>query len=456
MTNNQGNFSRFADKMRSENLPDAFIKNFEHYYNQLVAGETGLIPESTIKPVQALPDAETFPKNLIEIGHAALSQTILLKLNGGLGTSMGLKKAKSLLTVKNNLTFLDIIAEQVKHSHIPLVLMNSFNTRQDTLAALKKYDHLHNKIPLDFVQHKEPKILQNNLAPADWPADPELEWCPPGHGDIYTALVTSGMLNTLLEAGYQYVFVSNVDNLGAVIDPKILGYFASHNLPFMMEVADRTEADKKGGHLAQRLDDRFILRESAQCPSADEAAFQDISRHKYFNTNNLWINIPDLQRVLTRQNNVLGLPMIRNSKHLDPRDRSSPLVYQLETAMGAAIGVFDGAGAIRVPRTRFAPIKKTNDLLNVRSDNYILTNDYQVVPGSTQQTMVDLDPQYYQLIDEMEARFPYGPPSLKECDRLLVRGDVKFGRNVTLKGRVTITNESEEQLIIDDASLINT
>ena len=454
MTKNRGDFSPFATKMQSENLPDVFIRNFEHYYNQLVAGETGLIPESKIKPVQSLPDAETFPEELIEIGRAALSHTILLKLNGGLGTSMGLTKAKSLLTVKNNLTFLDIIAEQVKHSRIPLVLMNSFNTRRDSLAALKKYPHLHNEIPLDFVQHKEPKILQNSLSPADWPADPELEWCPPGHGDIYTALVTSGMLNTLLEAGYRYIFVSNVDNLGAVIDPKLLGYFASNNLPFMMEVADRTEADKKGGHLAQRLDGRFILRESAQCPPENEVAFQDISRHKYFNTNNLWIRLPNLQHVLAEHNNVLGLAMIRNSKHLDPRDSSSPLVYQLETAMGAAIGIFDDASAIRVPRTRFAPIKKTNDLLNVRSDNYILTDDYQVVPVSTQQTVADLDPQYYQLIDDMEARFPYGAPSLRECERLFVRGDVKFGRNVTLKGRVAITNELDKQMIINDGAVI--
>jgi UTP--glucose-1-phosphate uridylyltransferase len=224
----------------------------------------------------------------------------------------------------------------------------------------------------------------------------------------------------------------------------------------MMEVADRTEADKKGGHLAQHLNGRFVLRESAQCPPEDEAAFQDIARHKYFNTNNLWIRLPDLQRVLTQHNNVLGLPMIRNSKHLDPRDSNSPLVYQLETAMGAAIGVFDEAGAIRVSRTRFAPIKKTNDLLNVRSNNYTLTEDYQVVPVSRRQTVVDLDPQYYQLIDDMEDRFPYGPPSLVECDRLFIRGDVKFGRNITLKGEVAITNETDKQMIIDDGAVITT
>jgi UTP--glucose-1-phosphate uridylyltransferase len=265
------------------------------------------------------------------------------------------------------------------------------------------------------------------------------------------------MLHTLLEAGYKYIFVSNVDNLGAVIDPKILGYFVNQNLPFMMEVADRTEADKKGGHLAQLDDGQFILRESAQCPPEDEATFQDISRHKYFNTNNLWIRLPNLQRLLAHRNNVLGLAMIRNSKTLDPRDKASPPVYQLETAMGAAISVFEGAGAIRTPRHRFAPIKKTNDLLNVRSDNYVLTDSHQVTPNkerSTPLTLVDLDPRYYQLIDDLSARFPYGPPSLIHCDQLTVRGDVKFGKNVTLKGTVAITNENSRQLLIEDNAVI--
>ena len=451
------NFTPFAEKMKAENLPDIAIKTFEHYYNQLVEGQTGLIPEADIEPVESLPNADTFGADLTEIGRAALPQTILLKLNGGLGTSMGLSKAKSLLTIKNGLTFLDIIARQVEGSGMPLVLMNSYSTRADSLAVLQKYPHLKKDIPLDFVQHKVPKILQADLSPAAWPENPELEWCPPGHGDIYTALITSGMLHLLLETGYRYVFVSNVDNLGAVIDPAILGYFAHNKLPFMMEVADRTEADRKGGHLARLPNGQFILRESAQCPAADEETFQDISRHKYFNTNNLWIHLPALQRVLTAKGDVLGLAMIRNSKTVDPRDKKSPAVYQLETAMGAAIAVFEGAGAVRVPRTRFAPIKKTSDLLNVRSDNYILTDDYRVVSNPNRQgsTVVDLDSTYYQMIDDLEARVPHGAPSLLACNRLTVQGDIKFGKDVILKGDVTLTNHSRTQVMIDDNAEIS-
>lgn len=453
-----GNFSPFAQKMRAEGLPDIVIENFRYYYQQLVEGQSGLIPEADIEPVETLPDAEQFSAELADIGRSALPQTVFLKLNGGLGTSMGLEKAKSLLTIKNGMNFLDVIAQHVQKSGLPLVLMNSFNTHQDTLAALKKYPSLWTDIPLDFLQHKVPKVLQRDFSPAEWPPDPSLEWCPPGHGDIYTALVTSGMLSALLKAGYHTMFVSNVDNLGAVIDPALLGYVVKHNVLFMMEVADRTEADKKGGHLAKRPNGQLLLRESAQCPTADMAAFQDVTRHKYFNTNNLWIRLPALQQLLAAKNNILGLAMIRNAKNLDPRDKTSPPVYQLETAMGSAIAVFEGAQAVRVPKTRFAPIKKTNDLLDVRSDNYILTGTFQIVPNPKRpygRIVINLDPAYYQLIDQLEARFPYGPPSLLECERLTVKGDIKFGRGVKLKGSVELINSTDRQLEIPNGAEIS-
>lgn len=457
MTSSPNNFTLFAERMKAEDLPDIAIDTFEYYYTQLIEGQTGLIPESDITPVESLPDVETFPSELANTGKAALTKTVLLKLNGGLGTSMGLDKAKSLLTVKDGLSFLEIIAHQAQQTGIPLVLMNSFSTRNDSLVALKQFSGLWGEIPLDFLQHKVPKVAQADFGPATWPQNPDLEWCPPGHGDIYTALVTSGMLATLLESGCEYAFVSNADNLGAVVDPAILGYFVENKLPFMMEVADRTEADKKGGHLAQLPNGQLILRESAQCPTQDTEAFQDITRHKYFNTNNLWLNLSALEELLSAKNNILGLPMIRNSKTVDPRDSASTPVYQLETAMGSAIAIFEGAGAVRVPRTRFAPVKTTNDLLAVRSDAYILTHDFRVVHNPARklgQVVISLDSAFYKLIDEMEARFPNGVPSLIECERLSIRGDIKFGRNVTIKGVVELTNESGQQTEIEDGAIL--
>jgi UTP--glucose-1-phosphate uridylyltransferase len=455
-------FAPIAEKMREEGLPEIVIRNFQYYYDLVRSGETGMIPESDIQPVDALPDADAFADDpaLMAAGEAAMTQAVAIKLNGGLGTSMGLARAKSLLIVKNGYTFLDIIARQAIKLDAPLVFMNSFSTHEDTLAALAPYPELQrDDIPLDFVQNKVPKLTQADLTPVSWPSNPELEWCPPGHGDIYVALITSGMLDALLDAGYRYAFVSNADNLGAVMDTAILGYFAANDLPFMMEAADRTESDRKGGHLARRDDGQLILRESAQCPAEDKGAFEDINRHRYFNTNNLWIDLPALKRLMTEKENVLGLPMIRNAKTVDPRDPTSTPVYQLETAMGSAIGVFAGSGAVRVSRSRFAPIKTTNDLLAVRSDAYVLTDDYRVIldPRRAQPPFIRLDSAYYKLTDAMEARFPYGAPSLIACQSLTVTGDVHFGRDITITGVVDLTNKTDKPLVIEDnARLIGT
>ena len=311
-------------------------------------------------------------------------------------------------------------------------------------------------IAVDFLQNKVPKVNRSDFQPARLPQAPHLEWCPPGHGDIYTALVTTGCLDGLLQAGYRYAFISNADNLGATLDETILGYLVSQGCPFLMEAADRTGADRKGGHLARRADGQLILRESGQCPEDESAAFQDISRYRYFNTNNLWLDLRVLQQAMTERDYILGLPLICNRKHLDPRDESSPPVYQLETAMGSAISVFEGASAIRVPRTRFAPVKTTNDLLVVRSDAYNLTDDYHFRPACApgELPVVDLDSRYYRNIDDFEERFPQGVPSLKSCRQLLVVGDVKFGREVKLEGNVSINNQSGQQAFIEDNSIL--
>jgi UTP--glucose-1-phosphate uridylyltransferase len=455
MTPISNQFQPFQQRMEAEGLPALFIDTFAYYYQQLVAGQTGLIPEAEIEPVADLPDMETLPERLIEVGEAALVKTAVIKLNGGLGTSMGLEQAKALLPVKQGLTFLDIIARQVQQDGVPLLLMNSFNTEADSLNALAPYDDLSRGLPLSFLQHKAPKVIQADFSPARWPAEPELEWCPPGHGDIYTALVTSGTLDALLAAGYEYAFVSNADNLGAVVDRRILGYFVEQNTPFLMEVADRTRMDRKGGHLAQQLDGQLILRESAQCPATDEAAFQDIGRHKYFNTNNLWFHLPTLQALLVSQENQLHLPMIRNEKTVDPRDPDSPPVYQLETAMGSAIGVFSGSQALRVPRSRFAPVKTTEDLLAVRSDLYLLTADYRIVPNPARTLDafdVRLDEAYYKFVGQLDTHFPQGAPSLLHCTELVVTGPFVFGANVVCRGAVELVNEKETAVVIPDGT----
>jgi UTP--glucose-1-phosphate uridylyltransferase len=451
------------EKMRAAGVPDVAIATFAHYYRQLEAGETGMIPESELAPVEDLPSSDALPEPA-DGARDALDRAVVIKLNGGLGTSMGMTRAKSLLPVKDGLTFLDIIVRQVlelrgrQGARLPLVLMNSFYTRDESLEALRRHSGVEADVSLDFVQNKEPKLRVDDLMPVEWPPDPELEWCPPGHGDLYTALVTSGMLEALLDHGYEYAFVSNSDNLGAVLDPRILAWFAAERVPFLMEAADRTEADRKGGHLARRrADGQLVLREIAQTPDEDRDAFQDITRHRFFNTNTLWVSLPALADVLARRDNVLGLPMIVNRKTVDPADPSSPPVYQLETAMGAAIAVFEGARAVRVPRERFAPVKTTNDLLALRSDAYELTEDSHVVLSPRRRgkpPYVELDPEHYKLVDDFEARFPAGPPSLVECERFVVEGDVAFGAGVVARGEVVVRAEGEGQARVPDGSVL--
>lgn len=451
-------FAPFAKRMQADRQPQVFIDTFEHYYEQLVAGETGMIPESSIQPVKYLPDLESFPAKLALLGKKAMRKTAVIKLNGGLGTSMGLERAKSLLPVKDNLTFLDIIARQSLKANVPLILMNSFATEQDSLRALKNYNDLNRTtMPLSFVQHREPKISQVDFSPVIWPENRDLEWCPPGHGDIYTALITRGTMSAFASQGYEYVFVSNADNLGAVLDLSILGYMVENKIPFLMEVADRTEMDKKGGHLAQRPDGQLVLRESAQCPEADKAAFQDIARHKYFNTNNLWIHLPTLTQLMEGRGNKLGLPMIRNKKTVDPRDADSTPVYQLETAMGSAIAVFQDSQAVRVPRTRFAPVKKTDDLLAVRSDSYTLTSTFYVEPSQERRfdsLHVELDPAHFKFVNDLDERFPFGPPSLVNAHSFIVQGDFRFGRDVVCKGDVNLINESGTRKFVPDNTVL--
>ncbi|MDZ4701158.1 MAG: UTP--glucose-1-phosphate uridylyltransferase [Rhodothermales bacterium] len=450
-------FAPHRERMEAEGLPEIAIRAFAHYFEHLLSGETGLIREHAIRPVDSLPDSEHLTDADRRAGADALPHTVMLKLNGGLGTSMGLERAKSLLPVKEGFTFLDVIARQALSRAMPLVLMNSFSTADDSRRLLAAYHGVSRSLPLDFLQHKVPKIARHDLSPVDWPHNRQLEWCPPGHGDIYTALVTSGMLEALLDAGYRYLFVSNSDNLGASVDEAILGYFASRRLPFMMEVADRTPADRKGGHLALHPDGGLLLRESAQCPDEDAGFFQDIERHRFFNTNNLWIDIQALERLIEANEGVLRLPMIRNAKTVDPRDSGSTPVFQLETAMGAAIALFEGAGAIRVPRVRFAPVKTTNELLAVQSDAYVLLPDFTIALHPTRGAhvpVVTLDPRYYRTVDQLAAHTPHGTPSLQECTSLRVEGSIRFGRGVRLIGDVHLVNEHPETVVLPDGATL--
>lgn len=429
------------------------ITVFEDYWDQLAAGAQGIVREDEIEPLVDVPELAA-----IEVGdderRAALAQVAVVKLNGGLGTSMGMSGPKAALVARDGLTFLDVIVRQLigleerYGSRPPLLLMNSFRTRDASLEILERYPQMAKQaLPLDFLQNMEPKLDAQTLVPVDWPEEPELEWCPPGHGDVYVALAASGLLDEMRAAGIRYAFISNSDNLGATCDPDIAAWLIAEEIPFAMEVAERTLNDRKGGHVAvRRSDGRLVLRESAMVLDEEQGLFQDTDRHQWFNTNNLWIDLDRLDALLCEREGVLGLPIIVNRKTVDPTRSESTPVIQIESAMGSAIESFEGSVALRVPRSRFRPVKTTNELLLLRSDAFELDEQSRVVSRiDGREPRVSLDG-VYKLVRDFDARFPSGPPSLRECTSFAVEGDVTFGADVRAVGDVEVVAQEPAEV----------
>jgi UTP--glucose-1-phosphate uridylyltransferase len=385
---------------------------------------------------------------------SALNKLAVLKVNGGLGTSMGMTGAKSALEVKDDMTFLDLTVRQIEHLNtsrkvdVPLVLMTSFNTHEDTLRIIKKYANQQLRITT-FNQSRYPRILKETLLPCPRAADDDKKhWYPPGHGDLYNALLHSGVLDQLLSEGKEYLFVSNSDNLGAVVDEKILQHMIDSQSEFIMEVTDKTKADIKGGTLID-YEGSVRLLEVAQVPPEHLEEFKSVRKFKIFNTNNIWINLKALKRVM--EDEGMDLEIIVNPKNTD----DGQAVVQLETAAGAAIKHFNNAHGINVPRARFLPVKACSDLLLIKSDIYSISHGELMM---SEARMFDNIPviklsDHFKKIQNFQKRFKK-IPKIIELDHLTVTGDVYFGRNVTLRGTVIIVANEGQRIDIPDGCIL--
>ncbi|KAL1748725.1 UTP--glucose-1-phosphate uridylyltransferase family [Schizophyllum fasciatum] len=385
---------------------------------------------------------------------AALNKLAVLKVNGGLGTSMGMKGAKSALEVKSGMTFLDLTVRQIEHLNtslhvdVPLILMTSFNTHEDTLRIIKKYANQQVRITT-FNQSRYPRIITETLLPQPKSVDEDKsKWYPPGHGDLYNALVHSGVLDQLIADGKEYLFVSNSDNLGAVVDERILQHMIDTQAEFVMEVTDKTKADVKGGTLID-YEGQMRLLEIAQVPNEHVEDFKSVRKFKIFNTNNLWINLKALKRIMS--NEGMELDIIVNPKVAD----DGQAVLQLETASGAAVKHFKNAHGINVPRTRFLPVKSCSDLLLIMSDIYSLEHGQLVI---NEQRMFETTPviklgDHFKKIANFQKRFKK-IPNIVELDHLTVTGDVYFGRNVTLRGTVIVVANEGQRIDIPDGCVL--
>ncbi|KDO57326.1 hypothetical protein CISIN_1g012172mg [Citrus sinensis] len=325
--------------------------------------------------------------------------------------------------------------------------MNSFNTHDDTSKIIEKYSKSNVEIHT-FNQSQYPRLCADDFVPLPCKGKTDKDgWYPPGHGDVFPSLMNSGKLDALISQGKEYVFAANSDNLGAIVDLKILNHLIQNKNEYCMEVTPKTLADVKGGTLIS-YEGKVQLLEIAQVPDEHVNEFKSIEKFKIFNTNNLWVNLKAIKRLV--EADALKMEIIPNPKEVD-----GIKVLQLETAAGAAIRFFDHAIGCNVHRSRFLPVKATSDLLLVQSDLYTLADGFVTrneARKNPANPTIELGPEFKK-VGNFLSRFK-SIPSIIELDSLKVTGDVWFGANITLKGKVTIAAKSGEKLEIPDGAVL--
>lgn len=455
MRNELGNLVKSVEDPETRKAFDVEMQSFFDLFTRYLAERAKNVEIEWDKIKSPAPEQIVAYDSLPKVNDTQiLNKLAVLKVNGGLGTSMGMTGAKSALEVKDDMTFLDLTVRQIEHLNtslkvdVPLILMTSFNTHEDTLRIIKKYANQQLRITT-FNQSRYPRINKETLLPCPSNANEDKsKWYPPGHGDLYNALTQSGVLDQLLSEGKEYLFVSNSDNLGAVVDQGILQHMIDSQSEFIMEVTDKTKADVKGGTLID-YEGTVRLLEIAQVPSEHVEDFKAIRKFKIFNTNNLWLNLKALKRVMETEG--MELEIITNPKTTE----DGQAVIQLETAAGAAIKHFRNGHGVNVPRSRFLPVKSCSDLLLIKSDIYSLEHGQLVINenrlfGTT--PVIKLG-DHFKKIQQFQKRFKKIPKIL-ELDHLTVTGDVYFGRNVTLRGTVIVVANEGQRIDIPDGCIL--
>jgi UTP--glucose-1-phosphate uridylyltransferase len=444
------------ERKRFETEMDNFFALFRRYLNDKAKGNA--IEWNRIAPPkqdQVVEYSELPNSEAVEF----LNKLAVVKLNGGLGTSMGCVGPKSVIEVRDGMSFLDLSVRQIEYLNrtynvnVPFVLMNSFNTDSDTANIIKKYEG-HNIDILTFNQSQYPRVIKDSLLPAPKSADSQItDWYPPGHGDVFESLYNSGTLDKLLDRGIEIIFLSNADNLGAVVDLRILQHMVDTKAEYIMELTDKTKADVKGGTIID-YEGSVRLLEIAQVPKEHVNEFKSIKKFKYFNTNNIWMNLRAIKRVV--ENNELAMEIIPNEKSIpgDKKGEADQTVIQLETAVGAAIRHFKNAHGVNVPRRRFLPVKTCSDLMLVKSDLYTLQHGQLLMDANRigPAPLIKLGSDFKK-VSSFQSRIP-SIPKIVELDHLTITGKVTLGRNVQLKGTVIIVANEGGSIDIPPGSIL--
>ncbi|EEB07097.1 UTP-glucose-1-phosphate uridylyltransferase [Schizosaccharomyces japonicus yFS275] len=435
---------------------DSFFGLYRRYLMDNVKGSE--LNWNHVQPLdaQSLPQHSDFPD--VPNPRDVINKLAVLKLNGSVGTEFGLEIPKSMIEVRDGQTFLDLCVRQIEHLNrtynvsVPIILMNSFATDSETVQYIKKYRG-HSIDLSTFEQSRYPKVFRDTKVPVPTSStSSQKEWYPPGHGDIFDSLIHSGMLDRLLAKGKEYLFVSNIDNLGASVDPQILYHLIQTQAEYVMELTEKTKADIRGGTLIH-YEGNVRLLEFGQVPSQHIEEFKSDKKFKHFNTNNIWLYLPAVKRVVSKRE--LNMEIIPRLDTIEV-DGEQAETLQLETAIGAAIQNFKKAHGISVPRSRFLPVKSSSDLLIIRSDLFHEDHGLFVLDSRRygMSTPVVRLGSHFQSLSDMQKHIPF-IPKLLELDHLTVAGNVKLGRNVTCKGTVIIVCTDGEITIPPNAVLKN-
>ncbi|MCP9262957.1 UTP--glucose-1-phosphate uridylyltransferase [Dirofilaria immitis] len=391
----------FVNDERTQFDAEIFLSLFEQYLS-----EPNTVDWNRMKPLSLKfqQNYESLPKcSEKEERDEILKRVSVVKLNGGLGTTMGCNGPKSLIELRSGLTFLDFAIGHVRHfneqnnSSVPLVLMNSFNTDKAV------YEYLADrKINVKtFLQSKCPRIFVKNSMPVPLKDGGEnIEgWYPPGHGNIFKSMHFTGVLDELLAQGRDICFISNIDNTGATIDLRI--------------------AKLMGGTLVE-INGYIMHLEMPQGSVISYVCFHD-----------RWI--------------LLGLGKVRRKDAITVVLSNGEFVNQLETSLGGAIRNFDKVLSIKVPRSRFLPVKNTQELLAIMSDLYEVTENFSLqFVRKDKAPIIELS-EHFSKISEFRERF-CEIPRLRELKRLKVEGNIYFEHDVILKDNVEIIADQGQKL----------
>ncbi|KAF1795588.1 Nucleotide-diphospho-sugar transferase [Phytophthora cactorum] len=416
-------------------------KNFLKLFRKYSKVKKTSIDWNSVKPptnsmLTSNTSVESCPNDM-NLRHELLDKLVILKLNGGLGTTLGCEGPKSAIEVRQDLSFLDLTVRQVEYLNsmygvdVPLVLMNSFNTHEETVRIIRKY-RMHNLSIHTFNQSCYPFIIKETMLPlpnTKYDRSTREKWFPPGHGQ-------------------GVIFISNVDNLGATVNLDMLYHMINEDSEFVMEVTEKTRADVQGGTLVSYKDKPHLL-EASQVPPGHLDDFRAINKFETFNTNNLWVNLRAIQRLVAQD-------LIDMEPLVTFRTVKNHKVVQLETAAGEAIHLFKNFIGLKVPRSRFLPVKSSSDLFLVQSNLYQIKHGSLIMnPARTTPTIpiVKLGLEF-QSAKEYLARFERGIPNITELDHLTVAGDVKFGSNITLKGTVILVANEGAHIDLPEGTVL--